>query len=494
MGSGAAAGCRSCSQWDPRGIQILWSFEAARLEFNNPDKAPDLSLIFNQRHCQFYFMSVYRSLASLIFSLPSPPPAPSLSWPFLGAPRPFPGAGSHWSCSAQGRDWRWRQRQERWHCQSQQRAAHPDAGSIPLAIPGARGLGAVPRRDVKAHPRGGGSERSPWSRSEPSRAMLSLKLPRLLSIHQVPKGYREQGILFGYRPPRSSATDCLLSVFQMTNETLNIWTHFLPAWYFVWTLLGRLQGGWEDPQTWPLLAYLVTCCIYPLASSCAHTFSTMSCRARHLCYFCDYAALSTYSLGSALAYSAYVFPLEWVGSTFHHCYVPVAVFNTVVSTSLSCYSRFLEVESPRLSKAWRTLAFVYPYLFDSIPLFYRLYLCALEGCSEGSILLHYKHTGCALLTCFIFATHLPERLAPGTFDYIGHSHQVFHVCGILGTHFQMEAILRDMAERHSQVLLPSSLQTLCSMGVCVTGSLLVIGISSVALPLIPEPPHRDKSH
>lgn len=43
--------------------------------------------------------------------------------------------------------------------------------------------------------------------------------------------------------------------------------------------------------------------------------------------------------GSALAYSAYVFPAEWLDSTFHHCYVPIAVFNTVVSTSLSCYSR-----------------------------------------------------------------------------------------------------------------------------------------------------------
>ncbi|OPJ70297.1 membrane progestin receptor gamma isoform B [Patagioenas fasciata monilis] len=171
--------------------------------------------------------------------------------------------------------------------------------------------------------------------------MLSLKLPRLLSIHQVPKGYREQGILFGYRPPQSSATDCLLSAFQMTNETLNIWTHFVPAWYFVWTLVGRLQGpgGWEDPQARPLLAYLLTCCIYPLASSCAHTFSTMSTHARHLCYFFDYAALSMYSLGSALAYSAYIFPMEWVNSTFHRCYVPIAVFNTVISTSLSCYSR-----------------------------------------------------------------------------------------------------------------------------------------------------------
>lgn len=43
--------------------------------------------------------------------------------------------------------------------------------------------------------------------------------------------------------------------------------------------------------------------------------------------------------GSALAYSAYVFPAEWLDSTFHHCYIPIAVFNTVISTSLSCYSR-----------------------------------------------------------------------------------------------------------------------------------------------------------
>ncbi|NXP26270.1 MPRGB protein, partial [Scytalopus superciliaris] len=259
--------------------------------------------------------------------------------------------------------------------------------------------------------------------------------------------------------------------------------------YFAWALVGRLRGR-EDPPAWPLLAYLLSCCIYPLASSCAHTFSTMSTRARHICYFFDYAALSMYSLGSALAYSAYVFPLEWVGTTFHHCYVPVAVLNTIISTSLSCYSRFLELERPRLSKASRTLAFVYPYLFDSIPLFYRLCLCARGGCPDGSILLHCSHTGWAFLTCFIFATHLPERWAPGTFDYIGHSHQVFHVCGILGTHFQMEAILLDMAERAGPVLVPSCLQTLCSLGLSVAASLAIIALCSLALPPSPEPQPR----
>ncbi|KAG2462079.1 SMG5 protein, partial [Polypterus senegalus] len=41
--------------------------------------------------------------------------------------------------------------------------------------------------------------------------------------------FREDGIISGYRHPRSSALDCVLSSFQMTNETINIWTHFLPT-------------------------------------------------------------------------------------------------------------------------------------------------------------------------------------------------------------------------------------------------------------------------
>ena len=80
----------------------------------------------------------------------------------------------------------------------------------------------------------------------------------------------------------------------------------------------------------------------------------------------------------------------------------------------------------------------------------------------------------------------------------GHSHQVFHVCGIIGTHFQMEAIMMDMAKRHDRLLpgspLPSSLQTLGSMGVCAAVSLAVIGLCSMSLRFMPEPLQRDKPH
>uniref|UniRef100_A0A8C6ZAA1 Progestin and adipoQ receptor family member 5 n=1 Tax=Nothoprocta perdicaria TaxID=30464 RepID=A0A8C6ZAA1_NOTPE len=304
-----------------------------------------------------------------------------------------------------------------------------------------------------------------------------------------------RGIVSGYREPRSSAAACLLSAFQMSNETLNIWTHFVPAWYFAWQLAAALRPR----RAWPFLAYLLSCCLYPLASSGAHTFGAMSRRARHLGYFLDYAALGTYSLGSALAYSAYAFPPEWLGGTFHLCYVPVAVLNAALATGLACYSRIVEPARPRLGKAARTAAFACPYLFDSIPIFYRvrwacsLGACAARGCAGPALPLHGRHTALALLAGLVFASHLPERLAPGRFDRLGHSHQLFHVCAILGTHFQVEAVRMDMAALPAGAA-PAALSTLIPMGIGAGASLAVVALCSASLGRVQQPSSAWKLH
>lgn len=72
--------------------------------------------------------------------------------------------------------------------------------------------------------------------SHPGNLMLARATPPFVSppcpfLVFPPQVFHEQGILFGYRHPQSSATACILSLFQMTNETLNIWTHLLPFWY-----------------------------------------------------------------------------------------------------------------------------------------------------------------------------------------------------------------------------------------------------------------------
>nr|KAG5692367.1 hypothetical protein BaRGS_007980 [Batillaria attramentaria] len=55
---------------------------------------------------------------------------------------------------------------------------------------------------------------------------------------EMPEHFHEHFIVRGYRHPKSSAWQCILSLFDATNETLNFWTHFLPSWYFLWVLKG----------------------------------------------------------------------------------------------------------------------------------------------------------------------------------------------------------------------------------------------------------------
>uniref|UniRef100_A0A8C3XRR7 Uncharacterized protein n=1 Tax=Chelydra serpentina TaxID=8475 RepID=A0A8C3XRR7_CHESE len=59
---------------------------------------------------------------------------------------------------------------------------------------------------------------------------VSCRLPPIRLLVQIHRIFWEDGIISGYRHPKSSALDCILSSFQMTNETVNIWTHFLPTW------------------------------------------------------------------------------------------------------------------------------------------------------------------------------------------------------------------------------------------------------------------------
>lgn len=104
-----------------------------------------------------------------------------------------------------------------------------------------------------------------------------------------------------------------------------------------------------------------------------------------------------------------------------------------------------------LRKVLRLSAFAWPYCYDSIPIVYRLFACSPQECLLQSQFIYGRQFVFALLAAFLYATHLPERLNPGRFDIIGHSHQLFHVCSILGTMDQMQAILYDMKARGEEL-------------------------------------------
>ncbi|XP_041372411.1 membrane progestin receptor gamma-like [Gigantopelta aegis] len=269
----------------------------------------------------------------------------------------------------------------------------------------------------------------------------------LYKVDQVPEHFHELFILRGYRHPKSSALQCVLSVFDATNETLNFWTHFLPSCYFLWMLKGLAEtlDFKHDSYTWPLLGYVFSCCIFPLASAVAHTFNTMSHKARHICFFLDYAALSVFTLGVATAYRAYSFPSQLCETWYGRYFICGAVVNSILCTATACETRFMKPSL--LRKILRLGAFALPYVYDSVPLMFRLLFCESDDCGLASTYFHTRQFVFAFLAAFLYTTHLPERFYPGQFDIIGHSHQLFHVSSILATFDQLQAILLDMQQR-----------------------------------------------
>lgn len=73
----------------------------------------------------------------------------------------------------------------------------------------------------------------------------------------------------------------------------------------------------------------------------------------------------------------------------------------------------------------------------------------------------------------------------GLLSLEGHSHQLFHVCAVVGSHFQMEGVIADMTSRRAWLLshgvVPSFLGTVGALAISLVINLGIIGIFSAPL-------------
>ncbi|KAK8740010.1 hypothetical protein OTU49_003319 [Cherax quadricarinatus] len=267
-------------------------------------------------------------------------------------------------------------------------------------------------------------------------------------VEEVSEPLREPGIITGYRHENCSVIQAVASLFNATNETVNFWTHFVASVYFAWLLvsLSTIMPLFEDPYLFPLTCYMIAACCYPLMSCLAHAFSCLSLTATHICFFIDYLAIAMYSWAVAYLYYSYCFPPNLMNSWFSQIYLPVAAVNAVLATLCASLSRF--IIHPGFQKTLRVAAFVEPFVWDSFPLVVWLYTCdtSTESCGESRIY-HLNQFFCVITASFFYGSHIPERLAPGCFDYVGHSHNILHIFSIMGTNEQMRAVLIDLKNR-----------------------------------------------
>lgn len=129
--------------------------------------------------------------------------------------------------------------------------------------------------------------------------------PRLLSCDKIPSWYAHNPyIRTSYRPVTPSAFRCLSSLLYLHNETVNIYTHLIPATI---ALLGNVllyiyfsasfpEATWADQLVFHI--YLTTSVICFGISSAYHTFLCHSAHFTDLWGRLDYIAIVLQILGS----------------------------------------------------------------------------------------------------------------------------------------------------------------------------------------------------
>ncbi|XP_077991816.1 membrane progestin receptor beta-like [Glandiceps talaboti] len=281
------------------------------------------------------------------------------------------------------------------------------------------------------------------------------KLPRTKSAEEVPKLFREPNVHNGYRVPHQPMKYYIFSVFQVHNELLNVWTHVLASSFLLYQALtlAYTVDFLNDPYSWPLLLLCTSCCTYPFLSSLAHLLQSHSESIHYTCFFVDYLGISFYGFTSGLIhfrYSAEESYLSVVGSGW---------LFVIVNFILSCFTCFAcgyakvkyNRPYPYARKLWQLCSVGSLYIWIIFPIFQRVYACQMLSCTDESIYYHKTEIMWFLLGSLFFAVPYPQKFAPGFFDIIGHSHQLFHIFIPICTHSQIQAEYLDLQNRREHI-------------------------------------------
>ncbi|XP_066271563.1 progestin and adipoQ receptor family member 3-like [Branchiostoma lanceolatum] len=148
---------------------------------------------------------------------------------------------------------------------------------------------------------------------------------QLYSYEQLPKWYQEMEspyITGGYRNDLSYQ-QCFKSIFQIHNETGNIWTSLLPAILFLPLALYDITvsvPGLHGNRTDYVAIMIFHLCFQFGASASAyfHAFLAQGCRQRYeQCLAVDLWGLAMSSVSGALHYVTYAFCCSWQWQTLY---------------------------------------------------------------------------------------------------------------------------------------------------------------------------------
>ena len=286
--------------------------------------------------------------------------------------------------------------------------------------------------------------------------------------HELPEYKKDNNFIrWGYVPELKSFKKCYKSLFYLHNESVNIYSHLLPALvtlfavvYYVENYLPIYQnylGNWEKVN-FIQFGTAVTICL--CTSSTFHCIKAHSFNVSVVGNKLDYIGIIVLiycSLLSIILFALYDMP--GMSMLF------LLVFTIFAAT---CIVFVLDHRlSDKYYRPHRSLMFIMFGLSGVIPFATEVYGNGLRAASEKLGIKWLILEGFFYISgAMIYVMRVPERLThieqdhsellknpiKGKFDMFGHSHQIFHIMVVIAAYCHWKALLHSYHYLHRVIL------------------------------------------
>lgn len=273
-------------------------------------------------------------------------------------------------------------------------------------------------------------------------------MPGTVRDTEVPCYFREHYVCTGYRPLNQNWRYYFMSVFQRHNETINIWTHLL-AFLVLLLKLRQLSDTVDfvgDRHSWPLLILILSSVAYSGFSVAAHLLGGKSELCHYAFYFLDYVGVAQYQYGSAVVHFYYAVDVSLHGH-MHGVFMPAATVLSCLSCLGCCYGKLCSHTSAAwVRKACQVVPSALAYAWDISPVVRRLVSWS-TSTNDPALIYHFGQVAFFLSSALFFTFPMLERSFPGRCDFMGQSHQIFHIFLSCCTFSQIHASHLDYVGR-----------------------------------------------
>jgi adiponectin receptor len=184
----------------------------------------------------------------------------------------------------------------------------------------------------------------------------------------------------------------------------------------------------NDLKKWPMFVMLSTAIFCLGSSSIFHLINTVSAKIHTIFSRLDYAGISILIAGSTYPPYFYFFHCE------HFLRNAYLTFITVFAFGVFLYSLTSDFHRPQ-RRTFRGTLFLCLGISAGIPIINLIFFRdSIKGFDELPRLLFWYIGGISyVFGTLLFINRFPEKWKPGKFDYFGSSHQLFHICVVIGS-------------------------------------------------------------